>query len=502
MTRRLAAILLVLVILVSSGGALAAQDGYAPCYTYNYDYWNDIRQSPDVYRVETVLYTGDLGLDKQMSRPQSLYIRNQDIYVCDTYNNRILQIRKENDTFSLLRIIDQIQGSEVATLNTPNDVFVDVDNNIYIADTNNERIVMVDENLNLIKTFVKPVDETFDQQNRFLPNKLVVDVSGRVFTLVTNVNKGVAKFENTTEFTGFMGANKAKYNFFDYIWKTYFSTKEQRAQQEAFVPTEYANLYIDDESFIYATNTVFSEYDLLSDVAKPIRRLNGVGNDILIKKDNYPPPVGDLYWVEGNNQNGPSKLVDITVLENDIYVAVDKTRGRIFGYDPQGIMLWAFGNLGNSEGSFNNAISIEHMGRDLYVLDQSEGSITVFTPTAYGNLIYDASAAYLRGDYDGSAAAWEQVLEQNANYDLAYIGIGRALMRKDRFTEAMKYFEMAHDTVNYGRAFRLWRKIWVEENIIWIAVLLAVLLLVPVVLRRIKKIKMEVEVYERNQVAH
>lgn len=500
MMHRLAAMLLVIIMFASINTAQAADDGYAQSYTYNYDYWSDIRESPDAYRVADVIYVGELGLDTAMRRPQSLYIRNNDIYVCDTGNNRILQIRKEDQGYSLVRVIDAVQGCEPATFNTPNDVFVDVDNNLYIADTNNERIIMVDENLNFLKQFTKPSDETFDQDMKFLPYKLVVDVSGRVFTLVTNVNKGIAKFESNTHFTGFVGANKAKYNLADYIWKTYFSTKEQREQQESFVPTEYANIYMDEESFIYATNISFSEYDLLWDVAQPIRRLNGIGNDILIKNDRYPP-IGDLYWVEGNEQYGPSKLIDITVLENDIYVAVDRTRGRIFGYDSQGIMLWAFGTTGNSEGTFNSAVSIEHMGKDLYVLDQNEGNITVFTPTEYGQLIFDASSAYLKGDYDGSAAYWEKVLDLNANYNLAFIGIGRSLMRQDKFEEAMEYFEMAHDRENYGRAFRLWRKIWVEENVVWMVIVLAVLLIVPIIRKQIKKRKMEVEMYERNQVA-
>ncbi len=504
---RLFALLMTIIMLVSiSTAALAVDDGYPSSYTYNYDYWEDIRESPDAYRVETMLYSGDLGLDVAMKRPQSLYVRGNDIYVCDTGNNRILQIHREGTTYTLTRIIDQIKGTEVTTFKTPNDVFVDEEGNIYVADTDNGRIVMVDKDLNFIKAFTKPSDSTFDQALSFQPRKLVVDPSGRVFCLATNVNKGMVKFEADTTFTGYVGANKVSYNFLDYMWKTFFSTKAQREQQESFVPTEYANIYMDKDSFIYATNVVFSQWDLKSDVAQPIRRLNGIGNDILIKNDRYPP-VGDLWWVEGqdgdnaSNENyGPSKLVDITVLDNDIYIAVDRIRGRIFGYDSQGIMLWAFGSTGNAEGVFNSAISIEHMGRDLFILDQNEGAITVFTPTEYGNLIYDASESYLRGDYDGSAALWEEVLKLNANYNLAFIGIGRALLRQENFTEAMEYFEMAHDRDNYGRAFRLWRKVWVEENIGWVVLILAAVMIIPLVRRSLKKMRMEVEAYERNQV--
>ena len=545
---RLLAMVLAVLMLVTSCGTALADDGYASTYTYNYDYWSDYRESPDAYRVTNVIYSGDLGLDVAMKKPQSLFVQGNMLYVVDSGNNRILEISRDGNEFELVRIIDEfkigaaqepaaaeetavtdetvateeaaaveetavieesaaaeeaVQAEElptVTTFNNPNDVAVDEEGNIYVADTNNQRIVMMDKDLNYIKQFVKPTDSTFDQSLSFLPNKLVIDNSGRVFTLATNVNKGVVKFEANTEFTGYVGANKVVYNLVDYVWKTFFMTEEQRAQQESFVPTEYCNIYMDEDSFIYATNISFDEYDLVWDNAQPIRRLNGVGTDILIKNDRYPP-IGELYWQEqAKDYHGPSKFVDITVLHDDIYVGIDRTRGRLYGYDSQGIMLWAFGNMGNSDGCFSNAISIEHMGNDLFVLDQNEGAITVFVPTEYGNLIYAANEAYLKGDYDGSADLWRDVLKMNANYNLAFIGIGRSLMRQENFTEAMDYFKMAMDRDNYGRAFRLWRKIWVEENIGWLVAVLAVIIIVPMVLRSIKKKKMEVEAYERNQV--
>ena len=493
------AVLCLLLLLLVPLQAFAIEDGYRSTYTYNYDYWSDVRESPDAYKVDRVLYTATLGLEKPMKRPQSLYVRDNRLYICDTDNNRVLEVVRTGSDFALSRVIDTVSGAEPAGFAAPSDVYVDENGSIYVADTNNNRVIMMDSGLNFVKQFIKPTDVTFDQSSAFLPNKIVVDTVGRLYVLATNVNKGLVKFESDGTFTGYVGANKVNYSLSEYIWKAYILSEEQKDQQEAFVPTEYANIYMDSEGFIFATNTVFSEYDLLYGNANPIRRLNAVGNDILVRNDRYGP-VGDLFWVEGTERDGPSRFRDVTVLDNGIYIAFDHTRGRLFGYDQQGIMLWAFGTKGNVEGAFMSGVSVEHMGRDLFCLDENEGSVTVFTPTEYGNLMYDAYEAYSRGDYDGSAEKWTQVLKLNANNNMAFIGIGRALLRQDNYTEAMRYFEMAHDRENYGRAFKLYRKVWVEENIGWIIGGAAVIVVVALVIGKSKKMKAEMVEYERNRV--
>ena len=480
------------------------RDGFSTSYTYTYDYWGDVLESPDAYRVSRVIDSVSLGLDalggKRMKSPQSLFVRNSDLYVVDNGNNRILQIRFEGPNAELVRVISEIKGCDVNTFASPYDVYVDEEENIYVADYGHQRVVMMDRDLNWIKEFVKPSDATFDQNLDFLPKKIVVDVAGRLYANVTNVNKGLVKYEADGTFTGFIGANQVTVSMADYIWKKYFQTQEQRDASISFVPTEYENIYMDSDGFIYATTTTFSEYDLLWDNAKPIRRLNGLGNDILVKNDRYPP-IGDLDWTEGDASGyGPSRMTDITVFDNDIYVVLDRTRGRLFGYDDQGVMLWAFGTRGNIEGAFTSVIALEHMGYDLIVLDQIENSITVFTPTEYGMKIYNAIETYQDGKYDESAEIWLDILKQNSNYPLAFRGIGCAILRQDRYGEAMEYFKMAHDRENYGRAFKLYRKEWIAQNLWWVALCLAVLILVPLALGVRKKMQWEVIMHEHNKV--
>ncbi|MBQ7359089.1 MAG: hypothetical protein IJW63_03220 [Lachnospiraceae bacterium] len=487
--KRLSALLLSVLMLVGSFMTASAEEGY----TYNYDWWGDVQYSPDAYRTVGVYTATDLGLDKNFNQAEGMFVCGNRIYVCDTGNNRIIEFeRTDTESIELVRIIDEIKGNvEVKTFNFPSDISVTEDGFMYICDQNNGRILKLDMDLNYISEITKPTDPNFDQDLNFLPDKICVDTAGRVYCIAVNVNKGTIKFETDGTFAGFVGATPVTYNFMDYVWKK-LSTKAQREQLASFVPTEYDNVYMDHEGFIYAVTSNVSETDLDAGTANPIRRLNMMGNDILVRNGNWFI-LGDLYWGEGGGYEGPSLMTDITAFDNDIYVAIDRTRGRLFAYDDQGRMLFAFGGNGNMDGYFKSPTALDHMGRDLLVLDSVDASITIFTPTTFGNLIYDAIEQFQNGLYEESGETWKEVMKLNGNYDLAYVGIGRALLRQKEYKEAMEYFELKWDDENYSRAFKQYRKIWVEENIFWIVVALFMVLCVPLMVGKVRKVKWEID---------
>lgn len=462
--------------------------------TYIYDIWGEIEKSPDVYRVSNVLYADDLDLEVGLRNPASLFAIGNLVYVCDTENNRIIELEyTEKKTVELVRVIDRFvtdDESIIPTFAAPSDVFVNAENGeYYIADTNNGRVVNLDADLNFIREFREPDDPTYEKGKVFYPQKVVADSKGRAYVLAKNVNKGFIKYEYDGSFTGFFGASEVTYNWVDLLWKK-FATRAQREQMESFVPTEYSNAYMDNEGFIYAVTKTFDEWTLLSDQAKPIRRLNALGNDILIK--NGPDlPIGDLRWDNAAGIKDPSHFTDITVLDNEVYIAIDESRSRLFGYNNQGFLLFAFGNRGNIDGYFRSPVSIEHIGKDLFVLDSQNASITVFTPTEYGNLIYKATEQYAEGDYDGSAETWEQVLAINGNYDLAYIGLGKSYLRQNRYKEAMDYFKLKREKKYYSKAFMYYRKEWVERNIGKCLIILLIVIFVPFIIKRIKAFRRE-----------
>ena len=133
------------------------------------------------------------------------------------------------------------------------------------------------------------------------------------------------------------------------------------------------------------------------------------------------------------------------------------------------------------------------MGHDLFILDEVDCSITLFTPTEFGQHIYNAIEYFQDGFYEESGNEWREVLKLNGNYDLAFIGIGRSLLQAEQYKEAMEYFELKWDRDNYSRAFKQYRKEWVEENIVAIVAVLVIVIVLPLTIGKIRKIKWEID---------
>ncbi len=494
--RKFAAALLAVATIVAVCPAGVANATEVNSYTYNYDYWGLEYESPDAYRPVSYTDGAALGITA-LKAPKSMFTRDNSLYVVDSGNNRIIELLVEDTGLSVVREITGFTGETkvlngeepVLTFNAPQDIYVAENGDMYITDQANYRILHLDKDCNLIKEILKPDSPLLDAENPFEPNKIVVDRSGRMFVLAKNVNKGVMQFEEEGNFVGFIGASEVVFSMADMIKKT-FSTKAQRDQMIDFVPTEYNNLYIDNKSFIYCTTEVFEEADLDAGTAKPIRRLNSLGGDILIRNGEMPP-CGDWQWGDAAGMSGPSRIVDITAMDDETYYVVDRVRGRLFGYDEQGHLLYAFGGTGNQLGYFTYPIAIEHVGTDLYVLDTTTGGITRFTRTEFGDLIHSALDEYDVGNYEGSAEYWEEVLAMNGNYELAYIGIGRSYLRQQDYKTAMEYFEVMRDDDNYSRAWKYYRKDWIENNLGYVIIVLVVLGFIPVIVKKIKKIRWE-----------
>ena len=119
---------------------------------------------------------------------------------------------------------------------------------------------------------------------------------------------------------------------------------------------------------------------------------------------------------------------------------------------------------------------------------------SLFIPTEFGELIYSAIEDFDAGNYEASGESWKKVMELDGNYDLAYIGIGRSLLRQKKYEEAMDYFELKYDEDNYSRAYKQYRKEWVEEHIVVIVIVILAVFLIPMSIGKVKRIKHEIDI--------
>ena len=466
-TRRRAAVIFAGIFLLALPAAVYAQPTN---FTYSYDFWGEQIASPDAYFVSAFILGSELGVG-DFSDPQGLFVKENRIYVADSGNNRIvvLEAREGGEHVALNVVYYVMIDGQQSRFSYPMDIFESRAGFIYIADTNNRRVLRLDSNWNYVSSITRPDDESFEAHWEFRPGKLVVDFSNRIFVQAVGVNRGLMEFDNRGNFVGYMGANRVQVSIVDRIWRV-LSTQEQIARQLLFVPTEYNNVTLDRSGFIFVTSAI-------GDV-EPVRRLNAMGQDILIR-NGHTDPIGDLVWGSAGGRIGPSRFIDVAAFPNDSFACFDATRGRIFVYDFQGNLLYAFGGWGNRQGHFEFPVALASMGFTLFALDARHAAITRFDLTLYGQLINDALGEFRAGRYEASAEIWRDVLRMNGNFELAYVGIARAALRQGEYRTAMRYFRLMNHREGFSRAFQRYRMQWVESNLQWMLLALAVAVLVP-----------------------
>ncbi|HCA28808.1 MAG TPA: hypothetical protein DEP23_04135 [Ruminococcaceae bacterium] len=146
-------------------------------------------------------------------------------------------------------------------------------------------------------------------------------------------------------------------------------------------------------------------------------------------------------------------------------------------------------------GGFRTPNSIAQSGSYLYVLDSGTRTITVFRRTEFGENISQAIMWQESGDYHKSAELWNMVLTQNANYDQAYSGLGKAAYRDGEYEKAMELFELGYNKDWYSRAYVEYRKKvvadWFAPAAVTVFIAVSILLTIVKVRKVITRKKME-----------
>lgn len=451
-----------------------------PYETYSYNYYSETVAQPHVYLYEETLSFD--SFETPLKNPQDMFIKGNDIYIADTDNSRIV---KTNTSGELIFEIYSADGEEDVLLK-PQGLFVTEEDHIYVADSGNGRLVEYDENGRYLRQIGRPVTDLIDTSVIYTPQKVVVDKDGRIYVTAYGINMGLLEFNIDGDFQSFMGAAQVSVSPFEYIWKNYFSTKEQRARMATIVPTEYSNIFVDKSNFIYATINNLSNEDMMNN-ADAIRRLNPTGNDVLRRLGHYSI-IGDLYRSEDNKW---SSFTDVAATDYGCYFVLDNANGKVFGYDYDGNSLFVFGRNGYREGNVQNAVAlgINDDASVIYILDYQLNSILTYSITEYGKHLLDALRLSDSGDSEGSINEWKEVLRLNSNNEFAYTGLGKNFLANGEYKKAMEYFKNGNNKKYYSKALYYHRKELMEKNFGKIMAVLAVLILIPIIVTVVRKIK-------------
>ena len=152
-------------------------------------------------------------------------------------------------------------------------------------------------------------------------------------------------------------------------------------------------------------------------------------------------------------------------------------RSRVFQYNRDGDLLGVFGGKGDHLGGFIKPLAVEKLGEDYLVLENLSGTVTVFSPTEYGKLLFSAMKYYNRGEYIESVAEWENVLKYNNNMSLAYKSLGKACLQKNETEKALEYLRISGDKAAYSQAVEQSRKLWLKDNMVLLLIIIIVALI-------------------------
>ncbi|MCX5775218.1 MAG: NHL repeat-containing protein [Firmicutes bacterium] len=385
--KKLYAILLVSgLVFIANPRFVSASANGLPYSTYTYSTsTNQLVRTQDAY-LPLSIQDNIAGLE--LKEPQDITVDANDIiYVADTGNSRIIKYNLADDTVATFGegILDQ-----------PTGVHVDIEGSVYVADFGTKAAYKFVYNdgtgvYDLATTYAKPVGTPyFSDEDAFDPTKVITDRGLNVYILLAGNINGLAEYENDGTFFGYFGGNRIA-DTWDNTIKSLLFDEQQRREWFQMIPKPVYNIAVDPQGLILTTTKTESGY-LKLNIA------NYVYNQAEWGFDN----VEDIFV-------GPYNTV-FTITSD----------GYIVEYDPNGSTLFIFSgpDSQNQKGLFTTPTGLAVDSKNnIYVVDKTTNALQVFVPTDFAVLVHQAIDLYFQGRYAESLGPWTEVLKMNRLFD-------------------------------------------------------------------------------------
>ncbi|MDR0288297.1 MAG: NHL repeat-containing protein, partial [Clostridiales bacterium] len=439
--KRIVCMLILFLIVFQTGISVYAKTPYASYFLAYADTNDDggwTLPTPAAYLpLETLDFVSTE--EGKLSSPEDMFLKDDLLYVCDTGNNRIVVYQKdENGSFKFKYIIadpTKLSADDPARLNSPMGLFVDDNGTILVADTGNKRLVEFTKYGNLRYVYNQP-DNPILHYDGFVysPLKVIKDSRGYIYVSNSGDYHGLMMFNDKGEFQKYFGANKVALTFFEAISRLFWS-REARLGTEVKLPYSFNNVLATSDA-IYTTTT---------GTGVQVRKLNSAGSDIMFNPDqNYND--FNVTWYAPSFDPKQQVFCDVAVDSDENMTILDNSYGRIYQYDSIGRNLFAFGTTGPAPSQFTDPVGLEidDLG-NIYVLDKATGTITVFKPTEFANLVHEANRYNIDGKYDLSLPLWNTVLQMDSYYVNALNAMGESYIRQEKYSDAMKVLKISEN---------------------------------------------------------
>lgn len=438
--------------------------------------------SKAIYKSEKSITSDILGLSDALEGITDIFCSDDGyIYILCGEQSRIIVL---NGDYSFNREINVMHNGEPLDYTGAQGIFTSSKSEIYVADTNNTRILIISKNGDLISELGLPDSPLIPENFLYQPSKILIDNDGYMYILAQGCYYGALMYAPDGEFLGFYGANTVKAGALDalsYLWDLLTSNDTKKDGSMKTLPYSFVDFCMDKDGYII---TCSGTTKAAVDATGQIRKLSPGGVNIL----NYRTAKGDSVSSDSFNfaesklaaRNNKIEFQNISSIDVDadgfIY-AVDKTYGIIYVYDSECNLISAFGGKNGSyteNGKFTTAISLAIHGTDILVADSAENRITVFIRTEHGKLIQKAQSLYLDADYSDARDIWEQVIINDSGCQLAYRGLAKIYFTEGNYEESVKYAKIGLDYATYDLAYQEILSKFISDNF---AVILIVVIL-------------------------
>lgn len=477
---KLVSIVLILMLLFST--AVSAE---GPYNNYNYDpnsSSGDALPTAAGYLPDTLITGDTLGVGALNAPKDMYYDNNQYLYILDSGNSRIVVLNKQYKVDHIITPKDKT-GNALQFQNA-NGLYIGKTGRIFVADTDAQLIYVFNSDGVMQNQIGAPVSDVVPDGFDYKPTKVLEDTSGIVYVISDGCIYGALVYNKDYQFTGFFGSDTVTLSaqvVANQIWKRILPKSMQQSLIRA-IPVEYNNFDMDSQGLIY---TCKIDKDASGG---QVRKLNYNGyNTLWYRQNNVVGKYGDLKTSTDKSGTIMTELSDVDVDPQGFINVLDRRRDRVFQYDQDSNLLFIFGGSTSQFGCFEEPSAVESIDGNVLVLDSKAATITLMKPTYFANQVHTATLLYKDGKYGEAKDLWKEVLRYDSNYSVANVGLAKAFETEGNYKEALSYYKTANDKVDYSDAYYQYRYNQLHQWFGFIMAAVIALIVAPLIISAVKR---------------